>query len=100
MPTAIDRQEVQRLLAPSKRSCRGAAGRLAFDGYDRRMDKPRCRQPNRFKRLLAFLRRRCEQTVRSSWLDEPPGDPDIGVREPRRPRPDGGVGTVLLEPPL
>jgi hypothetical protein len=50
--------------------------------------------------LIAFLRRRCEQTVPSSWLDEPPVDPDIGVREPRRPRPDGGAGTVLLEPPL
>ncbi len=64
------------------------------------MDKPRCRQPNRFKRLLALLRRRCEQTVPRSWLDEPPSDPDIGVREPRRPRPDGGAGTMLLEPPL
>ncbi len=64
------------------------------------MDKPRCRQPNRFKRLIAFLRRRCEQTVPSSWLDEPPADPDIGVREPRLPRPNGGAGSVLLEPPL
>ena len=62
--------------------------------------KPRCRQPNCFKRLIAFLRRRCEQTVPTSWLDEPPIDPDIGVREPRRPRPNGGAGTVLLEPPL
>ena len=29
------------------------------------MDKPRCRQPNRFKRLIALLRRRCELTVRN-----------------------------------
>jgi hypothetical protein len=65
----------------------------------RAMDKPRCRQPNRFKRLIAFLRRRCEQKVPNSWLDEPPADPDIGVREPRRPRPHGGAGSVLLEPP-
>jgi len=64
------------------------------------MDRPRCRQPNRFKRLLAFLCRRCETTTPSSWLDEPPGDPDIGVREPRRPRPQGGTGTVVLESPL
>jgi hypothetical protein len=64
------------------------------------MDKPRCRQPNRFKRLIAFLPRRCGQTVPSSWLDEPPADPNIGVREPRRPRPHGGAGTVQLEPPL
>jgi hypothetical protein len=45
------------------------------------MDKPRCRQPNRFKRLIAFLRRCCEQTVPSSWLG-------------------GGASPVLLEPPL
>jgi len=50
--------------------------------------------------LIAFLRRRCEQTVPTSWLDEPPADPDIGVREPRRPRPNGDAGTVLLEPLL
>jgi hypothetical protein len=64
------------------------------------MDEPRCRQPSRFKRLIAMLRRRCEQTVPTAWLDEPSADPDIGVREPRRPRPHGGAGTVLLEPPL
>jgi hypothetical protein len=44
------------------------------------MDKPRC--------------------VQGSWLDEPAGEPDIGVREPRRPRPNGGAGTVLLEAAL
>jgi hypothetical protein len=70
------------------------------DGYACAMDKPRCRQPNRFTRLTAFLPRRFEQTVPSSWLDEPPADPDSGVREPRRPRPNGDAGTVLLEPPL
>ena len=64
------------------------------------MDKPRCRQPSRFKRVIAFLRRRCEQTVPGTWLDEPPAGPDIGVREPRRPKPHGGAGTVLLDPPL
>jgi hypothetical protein len=64
------------------------------------MDKPRCRQPNRFKRLIALLHRRCEQMLPTAWLDEPPADPDIGVREPRRPRPQGGAGGVLLEPPL
>jgi hypothetical protein len=64
------------------------------------MDKPRCRHPNRLQRLIAFLRRRCEQTLPTSWLDEPPADPDIGVREPRRPRPSGGAGIVLLKPPL
>jgi hypothetical protein len=64
------------------------------------MHRSRCRQASRFQRLIALLRRRCEQTVPSSWLDEPPADPDIGVREPRRPRPDGGGAAVLLEPPL
>jgi hypothetical protein len=64
------------------------------------MDEPRCSRPNRFARVLSVLRRRCEQTVPRAWLDEPPDDPDIGVREPRRPRPRGGAGTVLLEPPL
>jgi hypothetical protein len=63
------------------------------------MGKPRCWQPSRFKRLIAFLRRRGAQPV-PPWLDEPPADPDIGVREPRRPRPEGGAGTVLLDPPL
>jgi hypothetical protein len=64
------------------------------------MDKPRCRQPDRRKRVIAFLWHRCEETVPSSWLDEPPADPDAGVREPRQPRPNGGASTVLLEPPL
>jgi hypothetical protein len=64
------------------------------------MDGPRCRQPGRFKQLIAFLRGRLRrETVPSSWLDEPPADPDIGVREPRRPRPDAGSGTALLDPP-
>jgi hypothetical protein len=63
------------------------------------MDEPRCRRPSRFKRLVAFMRRRRERTVPSSWLDEPPADPDIRVREPRRPRPDAGSGTALLDPP-
>jgi len=88
-----------------KRAERDAVGRDRWAsrqrlGEIRAMDKPRCRQPNRFKRLLAVLRRRCEQTVPRSWLDEPPADPDIGVREPRRPPPDGGARTMLLEPPL
>jgi hypothetical protein len=64
------------------------------------VETARCQQPGRFRRLIAFFRRRCEQTMPCAWLDEPPADPDIGVREPRRPRPDAGVGTVLLEPPL
>jgi hypothetical protein len=63
------------------------------------MDKPRCgRKLTRFKRLVAFILRRRPE-IPSSWLDEPPVDPDIGVREPRRPRPEGGAGTVLLDPP-
>src|SRR5436190_1046786 len=89
-------------LGTSSRSLRAAEGARAqrSTATIAAMDRPRCRQPNRFKRLIAFLGRRCEQTVPSSWLDEPPADPDIGVREPRLPRPNGGAGTVLLEPPL
>jgi hypothetical protein len=64
------------------------------------MDTPDCRRkPNRFKRLISFFRLR-RQTVPSSWLDDLPADPDIGVREPRRPRPDAGSGTALLDPPV
>jgi hypothetical protein len=63
------------------------------------MDEPRCREPSRFTRLISFFRRPRRQTVPSSWLDEPPADPDIGVREPRRPRPDAGSGTAILDPP-
>jgi hypothetical protein len=32
--------------------------------------------------------------------DEPPeSPPDIGVREPRRPKPSAGSGTAVAEPP-
>jgi hypothetical protein len=49
-----------------------------------------------------------ETELMSDWtrgrdtISEPhaPPDPQIGVREPRRARPFGGAGTVLLEPPL
>jgi hypothetical protein len=61
------------------------------------MDRPRCRQPSRFKRLIALLRLRRRKPEPFSWPEEPP--PDIGVREPRRPRPEGGAGTAILEPP-
>jgi hypothetical protein len=48
------------------------------------MDKLSPRQTNRFKRLIAFLRRRREQTVPTSWVDKPPADLDIVLRESRR----------------
>ena len=44
------------------------------------------RKPGRFTRLLQFL-----------GLRKPP--PDIGVREPRRPKPTAPGGAVALEPP-
>jgi hypothetical protein len=31
--------------------------------------------------------------------DLPDAPPDIGVREPRRPRPPSGSGTAVVEPP-
>jgi hypothetical protein len=43
------------------------------------------------------LRRRRDTRVLTEWPDEPP--PDVGVREPRRPRPFGGAGAVTLDPP-
>jgi hypothetical protein len=62
------------------------------------MDPRRCRQrPTRIRRLISFLRLRRQKAVPPGWFDEPP--PDIGVREPRRPRPFGSAGAVLLDPP-
>ncbi len=51
-----------------------------------------------FVRALNFLRLR-SRTKRCGdfYLDEPP--PDIGVREPRRPRPSAPSGAALLELP-
>jgi len=62
------------------------------------MDARRCCQrPSRMKRLISFLRFRRQKAVPAEWFDEPP--PDIGVREPRRLRPFGSAGAVLLDPP-
>jgi hypothetical protein len=41
--------------------------------------------------------RRHSQSPPTAPLDDLP--PDIGVREPRRPRPAGGAGAVTLDPP-
>ncbi len=51
-----------------------------------------------FVRALNFLRLR-SRTKRCGdfYLDEPP--PDVGVREPRRPRPSAPGGAALLELP-
>jgi hypothetical protein len=51
-----------------------------------------------FARALNFFRLR-SRTKRCGdfYLDEPP--PDIGVREPRRPRPSAPSGAALLELP-
>ena len=51
-----------------------------------------------FVRALNFLRLRSRPKHCGDFhLDEPP--PDIGVREPRRPRPSAPGGAALLEPP-
>jgi len=63
------------------------------------MDKPDCRRgrPNFFKRIIAALFGRGPRYEdRSSWGDLPP---DIGVREPRRPRPSSTGGAAVLDPP-
>jgi hypothetical protein len=57
----------------------------------------RRQRPSRIKRLISFLRLRRQKAVPREWFDEPP--PDIGVREPRRPRPFGSADAVLLNPP-
>jgi hypothetical protein len=49
-------------------------------------------------RALNFVRmRRWRKRCGDFYLDEPP--PDIGVREPRRPRPSAPGGAALLELP-
>jgi len=56
-----------------------------------------CR-PSRLRRLASMFRlRRRESQLAREHPDDPP--PDIGVREPRRPRPFGGAGAVTLDPP-
>jgi len=54
--------------------------------------------PSRLGRIARMLRfRRRKRFLPTEPLDEMP--PDIGVREPRRPRPLGGAGAVTLDPP-
>ena len=62
------------------------------------MDVPTCKRPNRMKRLVAFLRRRSRTYAPVDWPEELP--PDIGVREPRRPKPGSGSGAAVLDPPI
>src|SRR5262249_26469311 len=63
------------------------------------MRQPSCRRgrPNVFRRIVdALLGRAPRWEDRSSWPDLPP---DIGVREPRRPRPSSSGGAAVLDPP-
>jgi hypothetical protein len=55
------------------------------------------RKPGRLRGLLDRLRRRRRSPVSEDLRPESP--PDIGVREPRRPRPSSGSGTAVVEPP-
>jgi hypothetical protein len=45
---------------------------------------------------MRLFHRRCETYVPIQWPEDPP--PDIGVREPRRPKPWSGPGSALLDP--
>ena len=63
------------------------------------MRQPGCERARTslFRRVVAALFRKAPRYEdRSSW-GEPP--PDIGVREPRRPRPSNYGGAATLEPP-
>jgi hypothetical protein len=55
------------------------------------------RRGGRLRSLLDRLRRRRREPDPATTPEDPP--PDIGVREPRRPRPSAGSGTAVLEPP-
>src|SRR5262245_14579342 len=84
-----------RLFEPRTAYTRGAAH--AKRSYNRReMDLPNPSRPGRIKRLVALLRGRREPKW-VDWTGEEP--PDIGVREPRRPRPGSGSGSVVIDPP-
>jgi hypothetical protein len=62
-----------------------------------RQSSCRRQRPNVFKRIVAALLGRGPRLEdRSDWGDPPP---DIGVREPRRPRPAGSSGAAVLDPP-
>jgi hypothetical protein len=66
----------------------------------KRARRPTCRRDRAswFTRALNFLRSRSPiGRCGDFFVDEPP--PDIGVREPRRPRPSAPGGTALLELP-
>lgn len=61
------------------------------------MKRRRRSHPNVVKRALVRLfRRRPRPPEREEWREPPP---DIGVREPRRPRPSGFGGAAVLDPP-
>jgi len=54
-------------------------------------------RPNVFRRIIAAFRGgRPRYEDRSTWAEPPP---DIGVREPRRPRPSSTGGAAILDPP-
>jgi hypothetical protein len=56
--------------------------------------------PRKQWRLRALLERLRWRRRRPPIPDVPPEEPpDIGVREPRHPRPSSGSGTAVVEPP-
>jgi hypothetical protein len=64
------------------------------------MQQPGCgpARPNLFKRIIAALFGRGPRFEdRSSWGELPP---DIGVREPRHPRPSSSGGAAILDRPV
>ncbi len=51
---------------------------------------------SRIERLLRFLRLRRERYDDLAWQLPPDAPPDVGVREPRQPRPSLPGGAVAL----
>lgn len=66
--------------------------------WSRRTGDPTCRRPAWWQRVLEAILGRSPKVLDYGDWTEPP--PDIGVREPRRPRPTSGAGSAVLDPPL
>jgi hypothetical protein len=60
------------------------------------MRRQRCGRPSWWRRVTARAFRRAPRLFDYGDWQEPP--PDIGVREPRRPRPSAGGASAVIDP--